>query len=371
MNVPVSSNLESEAEKWGIVLTEDVKAVFKSAKALSEPFNPELVMQSGEFTGRFLSRGDARALFFDRYVPERAVASEVQAPAPQSQLFVIEKDGEIVGGSWVHQSSGTFPGPDGMPLEYRTAFIEDIRLGDVCEADYPQIEEIYDILAVDLENKCYRQVTAGNGHERIYKGESALELAEDGTDNALLTENAEAYPLSRIQEGPWLAPLLPEQIQRADKVIRACYPSGKNDVAMDGPYMGGVLLMHEKYGEIGCALWNDETRRVTEMSVMPVDGKRNLNYFMTLGTAVLDHCKQVGGEWQGTARESTSLRLLKALDRKGSLQLQQGEVDYRLSDGEPMYHVRLTFPAEREAQVDSLWRSRVARPEPGTEKRIL
>lgn len=103
-----------EAAHWGVSENKykTLENIYKSGLKVPTPFNTKKEFKSGNWTARFLPREDPRVGFFGFYtnccqsyegVGESCAISSVRDT--DSQLFVIERNGEIFGGSWTWQNT--------------------------------------------------------------------------------------------------------------------------------------------------------------------------------------------------------------------------------------------------------------------------
>jgi len=105
-NVPFSR----EAMYWKMLEKDYVEAekIYIEAQKSPEPFDTKKIWKVGKYEGRFLPRSDVRVGFFGHYTGccqhftgTGSTAAISCMKDASSQLFVVEKDGRIVAGSFV------------------------------------------------------------------------------------------------------------------------------------------------------------------------------------------------------------------------------------------------------------------------------
>lgn len=104
----------SEAATWGVKSKDyaTFEKRFMDSQSVPVPFSLEARWKSGNLTGRFLPRSDARGLFLGQYTNccqhpygQASTSAWHGQESPDSAFFVVENPhGEIVGGSWVYLS---------------------------------------------------------------------------------------------------------------------------------------------------------------------------------------------------------------------------------------------------------------------------
>ena len=357
-------NFAVEAAKFGY--SEDdyptMEKIYDAGLDVPEPFDSTKEFKLGKYTGKFLPREDSRAGFFGNYtdccqhfggVGHTCAVSSVKDP--YSQLFVIEnEEGRIIAGSWVWENT------EG---KYRDVCFDNIEaIGEYSEN--PLINKIYEQVGSYLcqEANC-RRVTIGTGYQDAdvskYPKTEKISLPSHygkaysdakGTQ-LLLAENKNAEPLDKTQESlRFTRNVCPLDYEEMDKVSEKCFPEG--DQALQAPEnLSGKVLVDEYKGVVGYCLYDEEDKHIYDMAVLPEYRKdKNASSKRLIG-AVMKEIRALGGEWSLEARDKTSLRLLEAMEQRGMVKLEKGDVDHVMSDGSKVFECRFKILPKAENQM--------------------
>ena len=148
-----------EAIYWNMLEKDYIRAekIYMDAQQSPAPFNTQTVWEDGEYRGRFLPRSDVRVGFFghytgccQHYTGTGSTAAISCVKDPSSQLFVIEKKGRIIAGSFVWRTD---------VKEQRCVCFDSVEV----LGSYEGRKEIYNIYQMVYNDLCkkYRKVTFG------------------------------------------------------------------------------------------------------------------------------------------------------------------------------------------------------------------
>ena len=342
----------TEAAKAGVSeeTYKDYEDIYKAGLKVPEPFDSSKEFRFVNYVGRFLPRDDARVGFFGNYtdccqhfsgVGKSCAISTIKDP--YSQLFVIEKDGKIVAGSWVWENK------EG---KYRDVCFDNIEaIGNF--AENPMINKIYEQAGIYLteEANC-RKVTIGMGYQDAdvsgyNKTENIALPTQYGSaysdakgTQVLLAENKEAKPLDKTQESKRFvreACLL--DFEKLDKISEICFPDSDAGLQKAGDRLSGLVLVDEIKGAVGYCLYDEEEKYISDMAVLPEYRKDKNASSQKLMAEMIKKIKEIGGEWSAELREGTTLRYMKIMQERGIVDMQIGEVDHVMDDGSKVYSV--------------------------------
>jgi hypothetical protein len=340
-----------EAAFWGISPDDYQRCekTYLTSQNVPELFSSKKSWKVEGYTGRFLPRSDVRVGFFGQYTnccqhfygqgKSCAISSMVD---PFSQLFVVEdKKGEIIAGSWVWASE-----INEGDARFRAACFDNVEAKGIGNRQ-ETVAEIYQQAADWIAGQGYRKVTIGtiesdlNLHRwsettpvKLPSGYSGI---TDANSQVLAAENLRAPNLadvSRQAAKVWVRGALETDLEEASHVAAACYPHGFDHVDIGENDPRGMLLMHESAGIIGYVTWDQQTRDVADMAVLPAYRR----YAPQLIDALFAHCKD-GEWWSGDFRESTSFRTIQRYSQRGRVEIEVGDVSHHIGD-EPCYQVR-------------------------------
>lgn len=349
----------------------DMETLYLSAQRVPEPFDTQKRFQMGSLIGRFLPRKDVRTGFFGGYVDccqhlvgtgyEPAIATMAD---PYSQLFVVEDEkGKIVGGAMVWRRLEPVvghPGQYAMSACFDSVELKGIttQVGVTEESQrtlgirkrQQENTEIHRQLAKWLTEECgFQRVTAATAYNTMDKEYLDTLPVLDEKDNLTLPpayqgrySDAKQQYLMAENRHPKLfdgAVITPEVWVRGfveskdrvdndkkqmDAIAKQVYPKGfqRMDTA-ESEKQTTLLLMRnhpdpaKKSGVIGYAVIDDENKYLVDLAVDPQCRGDSL----MLLKRVFDHCEEVGGTWSAHARESSTLKLLELVERRGRIKL--------------------------------------------------
>ncbi len=347
MKVVRHKELLREAKRWGHQ-TRDVSEYreFEARWARAHQHAPiadtRLRWSHRKLVGRFLPRNDPRGLFLGQHTgccQHPAAAGSACAwyghNSPRSGFFVIEDpSGEVVAQSWA------WIGANG-------ALVLDSVEGysSIGDGEGECVAQIYLKMAQDLAKK-FGAVEAG-AHIRVGSSQirqllparpqewkaSPLPGDYDGYSDADQLRARLLLAWDHEPEG-WETPMeqgyhvrgaLSEDFAFCEEIARDVYPDGWQFVSCDEGATGLVLLDEE--GRIGgYAVFQEHHREVIDLA-MRVDWRTRRSAVKALFDAVLERVRSIGGTWRASARETTSLRMLRAAHRRRQIMLQELDVD--------------------------------------------
>lgn len=104
----------AEAARWSVPDTfySPMEAVYEKGLSVPALFDVDKRFKVGSWSARFLPREDVRTIFFGKYTDccqhffgQGKACAIASVKEPDSQLFVVEREGKIVAGSWVWQNT--------------------------------------------------------------------------------------------------------------------------------------------------------------------------------------------------------------------------------------------------------------------------
>jgi hypothetical protein len=337
-----------EAAFWGIS-SDDYPGCEKTyliSQNVPELFSSKKSWKIEGYTGRFLPRSDVRVGFFGQYTNccqhfygggrSSAISSMVD---PFSQLFVVESDkGEIIAGSWVWASEIK----EGN-ARFRVACFDNVEAKGLGERQ-GAVADIYQLAANWIASQGYRKVTIGTIESDLslhpWSQTTPVKLPArysgitDATKQVLVAENKTAPAVLAHQAKVWVRGALEADLENATHVANVCYPRGFDRVDIAGNDPRGLILMHESAGITGYASWDQETRYIVDLAVLPA----YRHYAPQLIDALFAHCRD-GEWWAGDFRESTSFRSIQRYAQRGRVEIVVGEISHYIGD-DPCYQVR-------------------------------
>ena len=371
-----------EAANAGVSGTDYKKfeALYEASFKTPCPFDTTKEFRAGNLIGRFLPRDDPRIGFFGSHTnccqrlggvgDACARSSMIDA---WSQLFVIEKEVDekrkIVAGSWMWENEvadkeGQVPSKFSIwrnlirrkerPKTYKYVCADNIEaIG--AYAKNPLINEIYENMAEYLVNDCgYRKVTVGCGHldasVKQYKETDTIPLPDiyangytDAHHQRLLAQNENAPEVDTTQESlRFVRRACSDDLRQMRAVSKKCFPKGDQDLQEPKADFNGFVLVDKYKGVQGYVLYDKNERDIYDMAVMPDYREDKNGSSMKLLGEMIKEVKKLGGEWNCEARENTSLRFLKAMQKRGLCKLEIGKVDHVMSDGTKVYKTKFT-----------------------------
>ncbi len=368
-----------EAAKWGTEEScyKDYESIYKAGLKVPEPFDSSKEFKFGSYTGRFLPRKDVRVGFFGGHtdccqhfegVGRTCAISSIKDPF--SQLFVIEnQNGDIVAGSWVWENKeGT----------HRDVCFDNIEALNEYKKR-PLINQIYEQACRYLvdELNC-RKVTIGMGHqdantssyEEVSEGIALPSQYKNGYSDAkgtqvLLAENKDAQPLDKTQESKrFIRDVCYLDYEALDVISKKCFPDSDARIQKAGDRLTGLALVDEDKGIVGYCLYNEEKRYISDMAVLPEYRKDKNASSKKLLAEMIRRVNEIGGKWSAELREGTSLRYMQAMQERGIVDMQVGEVDHVMSDGSKVYSVSFTPKGQRSKQQNKHMINTVSKRDP-------
>ena len=347
------SNIDSkvfaqEAAKWGVEQSEFryAQEVYVAGLSVPMPFNAEMKWQSGEYVGSFLPRNDVRVGFFGHYtnccqhftgVGSSSAISSVKDSF--SQLFVVEKAGEILCGSWTWVSSIDGDG-------YVSVCFDNVEAKGLSEGQEEACRDIYLQVAKYLVELGYHQVSVGINHTDLSFSDFPFGLVAMNRNYSGYSDAAKQWIIAtnpsptvfNVEVGAiYVRGLLETDLPDATLVARACYPVGWQEVSTTENSRGLGLVVEGQL--VGYAIYDPVDRYIADMAVLAEHRK----YSKLLIDELLSIIPP-GEEWSADCRESTSLRLMRVYARRGKFSAYREEgVSHSLADGDDCHQVFFTM----------------------------
>lgn len=271
-----------------------------------------------------------------------------------SQLFVVEKEDDkgnkkIVAGSWMWENEVADGGKS-----YKYACADNIEaIGDYEKNS--MVNRIYEDMAKYLCQECgYRKVTAGVGYQDAaiekYAKTEAIPLPDiygnrysDARSQVLIAENEQAPEVDKKQESlRFVRKATRGDFEQMQIVADKCFPDGDEALQIPDEDFNGFVLVDKYKGVQGYVLYDKQEKHIYDAAVMPNYRKDKNGSSLKLLGEMVKECKKIGGEWGCEARENTSLRYLKAMEKRGLCELKIGDVDHEMSDGTKVWNVKFT-----------------------------
>ena len=171
-NVPFSK----EAMYWKMAEKDyvDAENAYIQAQSVPDAFDTKTIWKCGEYVGRFLPRDDVRIGFFghytgccQHYTGTGASAAISCVKDPSSQLFVIERNGRIIAGSFVWKKDMD---------NYKGVCFDSVEVLSSYERR-KEVLSIYQNVCKDL-SKDYQKITFGKTPFDLEKRVSALPIPD-------------------------------------------------------------------------------------------------------------------------------------------------------------------------------------------------
>ena len=157
----------------------------------------------------------------------------------------------------------------------------------------------------------------------------------------LSKDKAQQNPENYNDGDIYIAGALEEDINGMQSVCRQCFPEGDRDLQTPSEDAQGLVLK-DKGKVVGYVVWSEKEHSVYDMAVLPEYRKdKNSSSFKLLNETV-KRLKKIGGEWTAELRDNTSLRYMKAMEGRGLVNLEVGEIDHTMSDGSKVYQVKFS-----------------------------
>ena len=345
-----------EAARWGVDEYEykRLEKIYEQGLQVPELIDSSQCFFYGNLVGRFVPRDDPRTGFFGKWTNccqqfdgaggSCAISSMRD---PFSQLFVVEKqDGTIVAGSWVWESK--FKQNDKY---FKALCFDNIEaIGDYKHSK--TVTEVYKATLPYLAQQNYAKVTVGVGYQdgnvdEFPYADSPVPMNKnysgytDARTQRLMLFNPEATPVDYNDGDIYIAGALEEDINGMQSVCRQCFPEGDRDLQTPSEDAQGLVLK-DKGKVVGYVVWSEKEHSVYDMAVLPEYRKdKNSSSFKLLNETV-KRLKKIGGEWTAELRDNTSLRYMKAMEGRGLVNLEVGEIDHTMSDGSKVYQVKFS-----------------------------
>jgi hypothetical protein len=364
-----SKPLALEAGKWGMDPTDYEKAEYIYLRSLKvpAPFSTNVRFELEGYVGRFLPREDVRVGFFGHYtnccqhwtgVGKSCAISSVRDSF--SQLFVVEKDGEILAGSWVWETHDQIEeDPDSR---YSGVCFDNVEAKGLSSNQHYVVLELYTQAAEYLiHSGPYCKVTVGtnlgdldvsslpeeayplslpakySGYNDSAKGQKVL---------ATCWEDSRKYKQHEScgSDKVWVRGAQEEEdLYDLNEVATACYENSWAQfitLAGDSYNRRVLVLEHADHGIIGYTSLDTKSQcqEVLDMAVVP-EYRRYSNLLLKES---LEFMEAEGKVWEADAKEDTSYKLLKLYEKRGKFQLET-LCESHYVDGVPCYRVRITF----------------------------
>lgn len=362
-----SKEFAEEAGKWGMNKDSYKKyeSIYIKSQQVETPFSTEISFKKGDYIGRFLPRKDVRVGFFGYYtnccqhwtgIGAKCAISSVQDPF--SQLFVVEKEGEILAGSWVWETHNQpMRSEEGQLDKYFSGVcFDNVEAKGLSQGQHAVTLEIYQEAASFLiSTGKYSRVTVGTGLSDLELSTlpttSPLSLPShysgytDASYQKLLAENLEPsrlYERGQLASRVWVKGALEEDLEMANQVAQQCYQDywAQSVTLPSSPeHAYGLVLQTFDEGIVGYCTMDTEKKYVCDLAVLPKHRKHS----NLLLREALNFMKSEGGTWTAEAKADTSLRLLQAYARRGMLKLEDRGVAHYV-DGVACHDVAISFP---------------------------
>lgn len=344
-----------EAAKHGVseVRYHEYEDIYLAGLKVPEPFESKVEFKTGKYKGRFLPRDDLRVGFFGDYTGccqhfsgAGASCAVSTVKDPFSQLFVIEDEkGKIVAGSWVWENT------EG---KYREVCFDNIEcLGGLKQQ--PFLNKIYEAVGnyLALRENC-RRVTIGTGCQDAdisdYAATEPIALPEryrcrkrggysDAAEQVLLAENKNAVPLDKSLESMrYIRDVCFLDRQSMDDISAQIFPSG-DQVLQVPENMSGFVIEDYQKGVVGYVLYDKEKKEIYDMAVLPEYRTDKNASSAKLLFEMMKVVKNEGGRWHAELRDTTTLRYMKAMEKRGVVKLKQQGIEREMSDGSKVVSV--------------------------------
>jgi ribosomal protein S18 acetylase RimI-like enzyme len=213
------------------------------------------------------------------------------------------------------------------------------------------------------EENC-RKVTIGIGYQdadvSAYKDTEAIALPRhynngysDARSQVLLAENKDAKPLDKTQESKrFVRDVCFLDYDAMDKISAKCFPDSDATLQEAGEKLTGLVLVDEFKGVVGYCLYDKDERYISDMAVLPEYRTDKNASSRRLMAEMIKRVKEIGGEWKAELRDKTSLRYMKAMQERGIVDMQVGELDHEMDDGSKVYSVTFKVNEQRNKQQD-------------------
>lgn len=299
--------------------------------------------QSGEYVGRFLPRNDVRVGFFGNYTnccqhfTGAGSSSAISSVKDEfSQLFVVEKAGEIICGSWTWVSSAD-------QNNYLSVCFDNVEAKGLTEGQQASCRDIYVQVAEYLVVKLgYYQVPVGTGHtdlafDAFPLGKVAMNHHYSGYTDAdsqwILATNPSPTVFDGTVGSIYVRGMVHEDFEAASLVAQSCYPVGWQEVSTTHNSRGLALMIEGRL--VGYTVYDPIDRYIADMAVLAEYRKQSKLLIDALLSII-----PAGEEWSADCRESTSLRLMRAYARRGKFSAYREEgVAHTLALGDDCHRV--------------------------------
>jgi hypothetical protein len=352
----------SESARWGISESDYPKfeEIYLRGQNVPEPFDSKESFEHHGLVGRFLPRNDPRVGYFGQHTnccqhltgQGKACAVSTMSD-PFSQLFVVERDGKIIAGSWVWKSQHEYSRPENPEIKkiYETVTFDNIEALDLPDAQKSGVRSIYETVGGHLTQSGYRTVTVGGARNDIslegLKSTEVIKLpssytgyTDAGSTQYLLAENAEALSLEhKPRQAVWTRGAIETDLTACEKIAKLVYPAGWDHVSLPGSIetAGGMILQHERDGVIGFVVWDKETGYISDMAVHP---EHRLKSVVLLKNFLEQSVAEGNSQWfSADLKEDTSYKLLKGMEKRGLVELEEMGRSHYVGDA-PCYKVR-------------------------------
>lgn len=327
------SNFAIEAAKWKVDQGTYPKCedIYLAGLDVPETFDSTKSFESkDQYVGRFLPRDDPRTLFFGNYTDccqhygsagKSCAISTVMHPF--SQLFVIEKKGDIVAGSWAWENTeGT----------HRQVCFDNIEALGSTEVFQDAIKDIYTQAGKYLiQEKNCQKVTIGMGCNdatcfkynpeaklislpTLYCDQNKVPYSDAKRTQVLLVENPEARPLTDDEKN--------------QSYIRPLCHLDKLPIGVTSNDHSGLVIEDRTKGVVGYCLYNEKEKTVYDIAVLEDHQKTKAS--RDLIQTLVDVIKKEGGQW--TIPENTEQWIKSKMDE---IQIRNTQTPNQPSTGNP------------------------------------
>ena len=175
----------------------------------------------------------------------------------------------------------------------------------------------------------------------------------DARSQVLLAENKDTKPLDKTQESKrFVRDVCFLDFGAMDKISAKCFPDSDAMLQEAGEKLTGLALVDEIKGVVGYCLYDKDERYISDMAVLPEYRTDKNASSRRLMAEMIKRVKEIGGEWKAELRDKTSLRYMNAMQERGIVDMQVGELDHEMDDGSKVYEVKFKVNEQRKKTQD-------------------
>ena len=135
-------------------------------------------------------------------------------------------------------------------------------------------------------------------------------------------------------------------------ISKTCFPGVDAALQEAVAILTGLTLVEEFKGVVGYCLYDKDERYISDMAVLPEYRTDKNASSRRLMAEMIKRVKEIGGEWKAELRDKTSLRYMKAMQERGIVDMQVGELDHEMGDGSKVYEVKFKVNEQRKKTQD-------------------